>query len=311
MSKVGNSRVKKILVYLWNTFVDVKIDINNKKYILQDKIIKNIYRKPNVKSMDDTINLILKNKCSISRFGDGEFKLMTGKDILFQNYNDKLEKRLKEVLTSNESNMIICIPDIFNKLKMYASEPAKYWKVHVAKGRRIWYSLLNINKEYYNAFISRCYYGFKDKSNSKYWFDKIKLVWENREIVIIEGKKSRLGVGNDLFYRAKSIERILCPEKNAFAKYKCILSEAKKIDKSKLILIAVGPTATVLAFDLHRLGYQAMDIGHIDIEYEWYLMGTDKKVKVENKFVGEAGGGVDVGDCLDSYYIDQIIATVV
>ena len=41
-----------------------------------------------------------------------------------------------------------------------------------------------------------------------------------------------------------------------------------------LILLALGPTATVMAYNLAQKGYQAIDIGHIDIEYEWYRMGA-------------------------------------
>jgi hypothetical protein len=49
-----------------------------------------------------------------------------------------------------------------------------------------------------------------------------------------------------------------------------VLNEDVKLsDKNILILISLGPTATVLAYDLAKLGYWAIDIGHIDNEYEW------------------------------------------
>ena len=34
------------------------------------------------------------------------------------------------------------------------------------------------------------------------------------------------------------------------------------------------------ACDLYNLGYQAIDIGHIDIEYEWFLRNATKNIKV-------------------------------
>ena len=40
--------------------------------------------------------------------------------------------------------------------------------------------------------------------------------------------------------------------------------------------------------DLGNLGYQAIDIGHIDIEYEWYKKGAKKKVAIRGKAVNEA-----------------------
>ena len=128
--------------------------------------------------------------------------------------------------------------------------------------------------------------------------------------MIIEGEMSRLGVGNDLLDNAKSIKRILGPSRQAFSKYNEILDEAKKLDKDVLILLALGPAATCLAYDLHKLGYQAVDIGHVDVEYEWYRMKAKKKVPVRNKMVHEAYSS-DLGELHDSEYESQIIAKIV
>ena len=88
-----------------------------------------------------------------------------------------------------------------------------------------------------------------------------------------------MGVNNDLFDNVKSIKRILCPIVNAFNIYEKILQEALKIKKNKLILLALGPTASVLAYDLYHAGYQVLDIGHMDIEYEWFLRNATQAIK--------------------------------
>ena len=49
----------------------------------------------------------------------------------------------------------------------------------------------------------------------------------------------------------------------------------------------MGPTATVLAYDLSRAGYQAIDIGHLDLEYEWFLRGEGVRVEVPGKYNNE------------------------
>ena len=92
---------------------------------------------------------------------------------------------------------------------------------------------------------------------------------------------------NDLFQKAKSVERILCPSRNAYSKYKIILDEIKQRGIGKLILLMLGPTAKVLARDLALEGYWAVDIGHIDSEYEWYMMGAKDKIKFKNKHTAE------------------------
>mgnify|MGYP000128627122 CR=1 FL=1 len=57
----------------------------------------------------------------------------------------------------------------------------------------------------------------------------------------------------------------------------------KKLEKTALFLIALGPTATVLAYDLFKSGYQAIDAGHVDVEYEWWRMGAKRESKAGTK----------------------------
>ena len=120
----------------------------------------------------------------------------------------------------------------------------------------------------------------------------MKQIWEGRDIVIVEGEKTRVGIGNDLLNNAKSIKRMICPAENAFKIYDKILNAVLKVSKDKLILISLGPTATVLAYGLANLGYQAVDIGHTDIQYELYLRNTTEMIQIPNKYVMEYQGGV-------------------
>ena len=103
---------------------------------------------------------------------------------------------------------------------------------------------------------------------------------------------------------------ILGPSTNAFDYYDEIVEEALKIEKTALFLIALGPTATVLAYDLYKNGYQAIDIRHIDVEYEWYRLGVENPVKLGNKYVCEAPNGDAVDEIIDKEYFQQIIARV-
>ena len=54
-----------------------------------------------------------------------------------------------------------------------------------------------------------------------------------------------------------------------------------------IVLLAIGPTATVLSYDLADNGFQVIDIGHLDVEYQWYLMQEKKKKPLENRTVNE------------------------
>ena len=111
-----------------------------------------------------------------------------------------------------------------------------------------------------------------------------------------------------MLINAKSIKRIICPPLNAFYLYDKILKATLKISKDNLILIALGPTATVLAYDLTKYGYQAVDIGHTDIEYELYLRNATKIIPIPYKYVNEAKkGNVNISEVTDKNYTNQII----
>ena len=265
---------------------------------------------PQVASIDDTIREIISTRCSVSRYGDGELLLTSpDKEIGFQKGNPLLAKRLTEILTSQENGHIVCISDAFQNLYRYNRKCRRFWRTHFFLYGSWWDRLLVPGRIYYNTFVTRPYMDFDDKENSARWFNNMKGIWNDRDIVFIEGEKSRLGVGNDLFDNARSIRRILCPARDAFERYDEILSTAQKLEKGVLFMIALGPTATVLAYDLFRSGYQAIDAGHVDVEYEWWKMGAKRKVKLERKYVNEAADGKQVADAGEEYR-KQIIAKI-
>jgi glycosyltransferase family protein len=152
-----------------------------------------------------------------------------------------------------------------------------------------------------------------NRSEIPNYVNNFKKIWDNRNILIIEGEKTRLGIGNDLFDNAKKIERITCPAEHAFNSYEKILSYIKKLklDKDTLILISLGPTATVLTYDICDMGNQVIDFGHFDIEYELYLRNATEVIKIPNKYVNEVNDGrKNISDITDKKYYDQIIYNI-
>ena len=139
----------------------------------------------------------------------------------------------------------------------------------------------------------------------------MKSIWENRDLLIVEGATSRSGVGNDLFDKANSIKRIVCPSHSAFSRVHEIEQEIEKHAAGSLILCMLGPTAKVLAYHLSRKGYQVLDIGHIDSEYEWMKMGAKTKVKFAHKHTAEYNFDQDIEFIEDEVYNSQIVASIV
>lgn len=310
-----------IMFILFNDFRNVVFRFINKDTIFKIKrfilsryafvnynlFIKN--KKLKVYSIEKTIDDIIKNKASIIRYGDGEMDLINGKALKFQEYNKELSDRLNEILNLKSSDkLFIAIPEIFNGINQYVSDEKDFWAISLLKTYKNWE--IHCDGEYYNAFLTRPYLRYKDKENCSMLFAKIKEIYKNRDVILIEGEYSRLGVGNDLFDGVKSLKRILCPTKNAYDMYDKILKEALKQNKNKLILVSLGPTAKPLVYDLHKNGYQAIDLGHIDLEYEWFLKGETKKIRIDNKYVNEVDDGDVCSELKDNKYNSQILVNL-
>lgn len=304
--------IKRALIKCYNGWIDFKRDFPMRIKRRKDSIYRKTHKKPKVMSIKDTAEYIINNRCSCSRFGDGEMKIACGTGIRFQEYDDTLSVRLNEILNKPEDEYFVCISDMFGSLKFFNKKSRRYMLNVLAENRKKWLKAIKVKRTFGNTFVTRCYIDWKDKSFSKSHFELLKQIWAGRDIVIVEGKFSRLGVGNDLFESAKSIARVLCPAKNAWSEYDEILKfTIERISKDKLVLLALGPTATVLAYDLDKLGYQAVDIGHVDIEYEWCLMGAECKVPLKNKYVNEAEKGeIDEDNLKDEAYKNQIIGVI-
>lgn len=266
---------------------------------------------PDVLDSHKSINIIIDNRLSVSRFGDGELMIIRGKGWGFQKYNKELANRLAEVLKSNNPNIAICIPDVFRDQSRFVDFARNFWGNQVLDNLYHWNKNTKKNKVYLDALFTRFYMDLNDKVNfPESSVCLVKQIWENLDLLIIEGKGSRLGYKNDLFDNAKSIERILCPAENAFSKYNEILELSEKHAKNKLVLIALGMTATILSFDLAKKGFWAIDIGHIDIEYEWYKMKATSKVPIKYRYVNETSSRV-IYELKDKEFESQVIAKVV
>lgn len=276
------------------------------------------YRLP-IMGTKRTINYIRKHRCSIARYGDGEFRLMMKVENLnlsFQSKSLQLSEMLLDVLKRDNSNLLLCFPRYFNSTRGLKEEAKHFW---IEWGRRNQNQIKIVElirenaknqKKFGDALISRPYMDMSSPSLAKRIFPQLKKLWEQQDILILEGEQTRLGIGNDLFANARTVKRILAPAINAFDSYEELKKAVIDNYKGELLLIALGPTATVLAADFSERDIWALDIGHVDIEYEWYLNGAKTKTAIKGKYTNEVADGRIVGVCEDREYLSQIIARV-
>jgi glycosyltransferase family protein len=269
--------------------------LGNYYWLLRTWPMRKSFPKLHILTIEETIDKIIKNKLSISRFGDGEFiLLMEKRDIVFQKLSHKISQRLFEVINSNASNHLVCLTSALTDRKNYTHYSKTYWVNFLNRyGLDLMNKMMNHKNIYGNALISRFYLHRKNKENTILIVEKLKKIWDKQDVLFVEGELSRLGIGNDLFDNAKSIERIICPAENAFEKYDEILNKSLEFGKNKLVILALGPTATVLAYDLSQNGIWALDLGHIDIEYSWFRMNATSHIAVSGKKTAEVSTQTD------------------
>lgn len=305
--------MKKFLLFFWNIFIWLKNRAADAFFAVKDFIFTLFHKAPKIMTCEESVEYILKSNCCVTRFGDAEMKLASGTDVRYQQATKLIQARLREVLSSNEEGLLVCLPAVFNKeqLSIMQEDHVKFWKKHLDRFRKYWYRDLNEGQLYGDAFISRHYMNLKDKKTGiEDYFELIKKLWHGKDVIIVEGEKSRLGMGNDLFDSAKSVRRILGPSTQGFSKYDELLKEVKKHGRQPLYILALGPSATIMAYDLFKAGFHAVDMGNIDTEYEWFKMNATKKVPLKNKLVYEAGAGAGVGKSDDEKYLSEIIAEI-
>jgi len=281
-------------------------------YEIVDQMRHHEIKLPQICSVEETCAKIVADKCSMSRYG-AEFDIILGRarDV-YQGNNERLAKRLKEILVSDQKNHIVAIADFYGAMEGLREENKNNMREYMAGGEREeQYALLNMEKEYYNAHISRPYviYPHDELQKARNRFDDLKKIWEKQHVLFIEGDRTRMGIGNDLFSNATSIERIIAPNENAFDVYDELYEAALEYGKDKLIIMALGPTATVLAYDLAVVGYWALDMGHIDLEYEWFLKGKGYSY-IPHKYNNEMPGDTNVIEINSPDYDNSILCRV-
>ena len=263
-----------------------------------------------VKGIDETLDYIIEHNPSLVRFGDGEINMLAGDSIPYQDYDEELVSIMRDIIgQESREEIVVCLPDAFTDRFKFTSWAIPFWKDHMDHYMDFYRELCS-DSWYGSTFVSRPYIDFEDKSQAKAQFEKLKSIWKNRDLLIVEGATSRSGVGNDLFDEANSIKRIICPSHSAFSRVHEIEQEIEKYATGRLILCMLGPTAKVLAYRLSQKGYQVLDIGHIDSEYEWMKMGAKTKVKFAHKHTAEYNFDQDIEFIEDETYNSQIVSKI-
>lgn len=228
---------------------------------------------PDIKIYDEyeTIMKIYTDKCSICRYGDGEiyhlFQHKTKYGSGGQQCSINFQKKLIEVLHNTNPKILIGFSGYYcenefintNYILNSLSESTKKFILETKPKLQMKFPFLFIGK-LYSAEITR----LAQLKNNKQIIDIYnKLFCENNCIFVGNNKIIQL-IKNKIIDKFKQIEFIETPNTNAYDQYENIINKIIENDnlQDKLILISLGPTATIMSYDLAQKNHWSLDIGH-------------------------------------------------
>lgn len=133
-------------------YADLDLMMDNLKYEIADEIRD--MKLPKVLSQMDSVKEIIKTKKSVARFGDGEFNLILGNAIGFQEFDPVLQARLKEILTTKDKSMLIGISNRFGRLDDVDANVRTYWRGFLGRYRKDIYALLDFDRTYIDTCMT-------------------------------------------------------------------------------------------------------------------------------------------------------------
>jgi hypothetical protein len=187
---------------------------------------------------------------SIARYGDGELKIAKGADAKSQAGNPELARRLRAILLDAGERCLVAIPNIATD----ATPKLDFWRQY--RDQR-WTRFYSRGVTYGSSFITR-----PDSApwidNADYWQRVIDL-WRGLDVVLVRGSSKSLCAADLVL--AKSVDEIVASRQHAWADYPHLMR--RLAGEKRRVILCLGATATVLAYDLAALGVHALDLGHI------------------------------------------------
>lgn len=213
----------------------------------------------------ETVELIRDQRLSFSRYGDGEFRLMFRPefDLRFQKNTPQLAHDLREVLSNPADKTLLGLPHIFYDV---------HWSTVLAE---LWHEispLIPSDIQFGDAHVSRPpMFTLHGNEGVEAW----RSVWAGRDVAVVAGKGSRFDLIDELFGSVASSTMVYSKPTGAYDDLDRVTDAVLESGRD-MVLIALGPTGTILANNLAKRGVQALDIGHLTASYRAVFEGASQ-----------------------------------
>lgn len=214
---------------------------------------------------DELLNKALLEGRSLIRLGDGEIHIMNYGSIHYQDFHPQLREYFLAMIRdyTPDAPYLLGVPQTY--LGMSNRELCKKRLFHCWLPFKVSFQMLfNTQASYFDAHIFYRGEAFLRTLEKVLNNKKIFLVTSQRnwELVCVAGIKNHL-----------TVEHILCPEENAFARFediaRMICERVADLDVDNFrVLISAGPASKALVYVLSKQGIVSYDLGRgIEIIY--------------------------------------------
>lgn len=237
--------------------------------------LMNMIKPLSIYSEEETIQK-LQQGYSFSRYGDGELQICVGRGGAggFQRCDPEITNALNQILamdTKSNPGFIVGLISTLGSFKGYNLRQKKFYATYNLTRRNAILKLLyneGRGQQYGDPVCVRVWGFHHDTKDTLYKkIEDLNKIWQEKNVLVVEGPSVKLGINTDVLYSAKSVSRIIVPAKEAFDKRKEIFDAVVHQKDFDLVLLACGPTATVLAYDIYKTGKQAIDFGQMQTDY--------------------------------------------
>lgn len=209
-------------------------------------------------TMPETLDAVFHQRLSLARYGDGELMLMANGDhaLPFQNNSAALQREL--TLATNPDwiapgRVLVTLPPPFRGHNHWMGAWIMMWSTLRP--------LIDPARRYGHTQITRpMFFQAEGAAGIEQW----RRLWQGRPVLVVTGRGSRFDLIPALFDCAGKVDFLHTAPQHAFAECETILKGVvERAGKETLVLLSLGPTATVLAHQIAAERIQALDIGHI------------------------------------------------
>ncbi len=200
---------------------------------------------------------IINRKKSLVRWGDGEAVICMGSGIKYQKFSENLAIDLKNAITKNDENIIICAPNQFllkSNLELIKSNKWRAW-LHT----KTFYALNFEKCKFGDAF------GFRPESKFKYKTILTELINRYNKIISISSEDEKdIKTIKSLLMKSNhevKIGKIKIKPKNTYDDIEKIIKIVEK-NKNALYLVSAGPAGKIIIKYISSYT-QAIDVGHL------------------------------------------------